>query len=133
MIRNRAIGRRIGDAPLYVPGEPLFSFSQDPRVASNPNPIYAPGSPQYLAAVAAGAVDPNSGRTYAPVPAVLPDGGSLSLNPGATTIPAATPAAAIPAATAIPAAAISSLSSVPWYYWAGGAAALLLLFFSGKK
>lgn len=31
----------------------LFSYSQDPRVPNNPNPIYAPGSPQWNAAIAA--------------------------------------------------------------------------------
>lgn len=125
MIRNR-----IGDAPLYIPGEPLFSFSQDPRVQNNPNPIYAPGSPQYLAAVAAGAVDPNSGLTYAPAPASLAVEGQ---SPGAPLTLNAPPSVvtSMPAVIGTPAAA-SSLSSLPWYYYAGGAAVLLFLF-SGKK
>lgn len=121
MIRNRETGRRIGDAPVYVPGEPLFSFSQDPRVASNPNPIYAPGSPQYLAAVAAGAIDPNNGRSYGPAPYLVNQNSAAPLNPSA------------PAGTAAPIAAAASsltatLSSLPWYYYAGGAAGLFLLF-----
>jgi hypothetical protein len=36
----------------------LYSYSQNPNVPNNPNPIYAPGSPQYLAAIASGA-NPN--------------------------------------------------------------------------
>ena len=131
MIRNRA---RIGDAPLYMPGETLFSFSQDPRVASNLNPIYAVGSPQYLAAMAAGAVDPNNGQSY-PAPgtpgyAALNPAAPLTLNPPPSVVTSMPTVIGTPAAT--PAAAASSLSSLPWYYYAGGAAVLLFLF-SGKK
>lgn len=85
MIRNRVIGRRIGDAPLYIPGEPLYSFcdGQDPRCVPNPNPIYAPGSPQYNAAVAAGAVDPRTGRSYPPyTPPPAVEGPAANLAPG---------------------------------------------------
>lgn len=95
---------RLTAAPL------LYSFSQDPRVPNNPNPIYAIGSPQWNAAIAAGA-DPNPP-------------GPLTMNPGAIVMPIVTPAAAP--------AALSSLTGLPWYYYAGGAAALLFLF-GGKR
>ena len=51
-----------------------------------------------------------------------PAGGPLTLNPPATT----------PATPAAPSSLASTLTSLPWYYYAGGAAALLFLF-SGKK
>jgi hypothetical protein len=46
----------------------LFSYSQDPRVPNNPNPIYAPGTPQWNAAIAAlstGQEPPPPGSTLA--------------------------------------------------------------------
>lgn len=89
----------------------LFSFSQDPRVPNNPNPIYAPGTPQWNAAIAA----LSSVQQTAPAP-------SSTVSPAPSMNP--TPAAAIPAPAA-------SLAGYPWYYWAVGAGILALLFSGG--
>jgi hypothetical protein len=113
---------RLAAAPVLTAPEGsmiLYSYSQNPNVPNNPNPIYAVGSPQYLAAMAAGAIDPHfSGRSYfVASPAFSPFAAS-PLNPAQPVA-----VASMPSVIGAPA----SLSGRPWYYYAGGVAAVLLL------
>lgn len=85
MIRNV---RRLGAAPVLAAPEgsiPLYSYSLDPNVQSNPNPIYAPGSPQWLAAVASGA-NPNQ-PAYTPEQIAQINAGIEPPPPGSTLAP----------------------------------------------
>lgn len=63
----------------------LYSYSQDPRVPNNPNPIYAVGSPQWLAAVASGA-NPNQ-PAYTPEQIAQMNAGIEPPPPGSTLAP----------------------------------------------
>lgn len=123
----------------------LYSYSLDPRVPNNPNPIYAKGSAQWLAAVASGANPDAPAYTpeqiaamNAPPPVTVPVTPVTSplVVPVVSTYTNSSPVSSmqtdnVSVATSVPVTdTVSSLSSVPVYVWLIGAAAALYAFSS---